>query len=97
MPTKFKSCCRIVKQKNIDIIEKQKVVEKLVYPVKLRDVPNPRHLIRNEIIRLKEKNSLLDKVINSEKTEDITEDSKFLKNENLLIIRLLENFLEKNN
>ena len=44
--------------------------------MKLKDVPNPRHLIRNEIIRLKEKNSLLDKLINSEKTKDITEDSK---------------------
>ena len=73
---------------NIEIVEKQNILEKIVELMKNDNFPNLNNLKRIDKVRLKEKTKLVDEVIDSVETSNITEDSKLVKCVALAIIQL---------
>ena len=71
---------------NIDTVEKQNILEKIVELMKKDNFPNLRRIDR---VTLKEKTKLVDEVIESVQTSNITEDNKLVKCGILLITQLL--------
>ena len=74
---------------NIDTVEKQNILEKIVELMKKDNLPNPQNLSRIDRLRLKEKTKLVDEVIDSLQTSNITEDNKLVKCVALVITQLL--------
>ena len=50
---------------NIDPVEKQTILEKIVELMKKHNLPNPQNLKRIDIVRMKEKAKLVDEVLDS--------------------------------
>ena len=78
----------LINYDNIDTVEKQNILEKIVELMKtqLAEPPNQRRIDR---LRLKEKTKPVDEVIESVQTSIITEDNKLTKCEELVITQLL--------
>ena len=73
---------------NINTVEKQNIVEKIVEQMKKNNLPNTQNLTRIDRVRLKEKTTLVDEVIDSVQTSNITEDNKLSKCGALVITQL---------
>ena len=73
---------------NIDIVEKQNILEKIVELMKNDNLSNLNKLKKIDKVRLKEKTKLVDEVIDSVETSNITEDNKLVKCVALAIIQL---------
>ena len=74
---------------NINTVEKQYILEKVVDIMKKFNLPNPQNLKRIVRVRLKEKSKLVDEVIDSVQTSNINEDNKLVKGGILNITQLL--------
>ena len=80
----------LINYNNIDTVEKQNILEKLVELMKKDDLPNWQNLRRIDRVRLKEKTKLVDEVTDSVQTSNITEDIKLVKCGALVITQLLK-------
>ena len=69
----------LINYNNIDTIEKQTILEKIVELMKKDNLPNPQNLRRIDRVRLKEMTKLMDEVIDSVQISNITEDNKLVK------------------
>ena len=79
----------LINYNNIDTVEKQTILEKIVELLKKDNLPNPQNLRRIDRVRLKEKTKLMDKVLDSVQASNITEDSTLVKCGTLVITQLL--------
>ena len=79
----------LINYENIDTVEKQTILEKIVELMKKDNLPNPQNLRRIDRVRLKEKAKLVNEVIESVQTSNITEDNKIVKCGSLVITQLL--------
>ena len=79
----------LINYDNIDAVEKQNILEKIVELRKKDNLPNLQNLRRIDKVRLKKKTKLVDEVIDSAQTSSITEDKKLVKCAALVIIQLL--------
>ena len=79
----------LINYNNIDTIEKQTILEKIVELMKKGNLPNPQNLRRIDRVRLKEMTKLMDEVIDSVQRSNITEDNKVVKCGALVITQLL--------
>ena len=79
----------LINYNNIDTVEKQNILEKIVELMKKDNLPNPQNLRRIDRVRLKEKIKLEDAVIDTAQTINITEDNKLVKCRALVITQLL--------
>ena len=79
----------LINYDNIDTIEKQTMIEKIVELMNKDNLPNPQNLRRIDRVRLKEKTKLVDEVLDSVQTSNITEDNKLFKCGALVITQLL--------
>ena len=75
----------LINYDNIDTVEKQTILEKIVELMKKDNLPNPQNLRRIDRVRLKEKAKLVNEVIESVQTSNITEDNKIVKCGSLVI------------
>ena len=80
----------LISNDNIDTVEKQNLLEKIVELMKKDNLPNPQNLRRIDRVRLKEKTKLGDEVIDSVQLSNITKHNKLLKCGALVITQLLE-------
>ena len=80
----------LISNDNIDTVEKQNLLEKIVELMKKDNLPNPQNLRRIDRVRLKEKTKLVDEVIDSVQLSNITKHNKLLKCGALVITQLLE-------
>ena len=80
----------LISNDNIDAVEKQNLLEKIVELMKKDNLPNPQNLRRIDRVRLKEKTKLVDEVIDSVQLSNITEHNKLVKCGALVITQLLE-------
>ena len=62
----------LINYDNIDTVEKQNILEKIVDLIKKDNLRNPWNLRRTDRVRLKEKTKLVDEVIDSVETSKIT-------------------------
>ena len=62
----------LINYDNIDTVEKQNILEKIVELIKKDNLRNPWNLRRTDRVRLKEKTKLVDEVIDSVETSKIT-------------------------
>ena len=69
----------LINYNNIDTIEKQTILEKIVELMRKDNLPNPQNLRRIDRVRLKEMTKLMDEVIDSVQISNITEDNKLVK------------------
>ena len=69
----------LINYNNIDTVEKQNILEKIVELVKKDNLPHPQNLRRIDRMRLKEKVKLVDEVIDCLQTSNVTEDKKLVK------------------
>ena len=79
----------LINYNNIDTVEKQTILEKIVELLKKDNLPNPQNLRRIDRVRLKEKTKLVKEVLDSVQTSNITEDNKLVKCRALVITQLL--------
>ena len=79
----------LINYNNIDTVEEQNILEKIVELMKKDNLPNPQNLRRIDRVRLKEKIKLEDAVIDTAQTINITEDNKLVKCGALVITQLL--------
>ena len=79
----------LINYNNIDTIEKQTILEKIVELMKKDNLPNPQNLRRIDRVRLKEKTELVGEVIDSVQASNIIEDNKLVKYGALVIAQLL--------
>ena len=79
----------MINYNNIDTVEKQNILEKIVELVKKDNLPNPQNLRRIDRLRLKEKIKLVDEVIDCLQTSNVTEGKKLVKFGALVITQLL--------
>ena len=79
----------LINYENIDTVEKQTILEKIVELMKKDNLLNPQNLRRIDRVRLKEKAKLVNEVIESVQTSNITEDNKIVKCGSLVITQLL--------
>ena len=74
---------------NIDTVEKQKIIGKIVKLMKKDNLQNPQNLRRIDKVRLKEKTKLVDEVIDSVQTSNVTEGNRLAKCAALFITQSL--------
>ena len=79
----------LINYDNIDTLEKQTILEKIVELMKEDNLPSPQNFRRIDRVILKEKTKLLDEVIDSVQTSNITEDNKLVKCGAFAITQLL--------
>ena len=79
----------LINYDNIDTIEKQTMIEKIVELMNKDNLPNPQNLRRIDRVRLKEKTKLVDEVLDSVQTSNITEDNQLVKCGAFVITQLL--------
>ena len=79
----------LINYDNIDTVEKQTILEKIVELMKEDNLPSPQNFRRIDRVILKEKTKLVDEVIDSVQTSNITEDNKLVKCGTLVITHLL--------
>ena len=79
----------LINYDNIDTVEKQNILEKIVELTKKNNLPNPQNLRRIDRVRLKQKIKLVNEIIDSVQTSIITEDNKLVKCAALVITQLL--------
>ena len=69
----------LISYDNIDTLEKQHMLGKIVELMKKDNLPNPQNLRRIDRVRLRAKTKLVNEVIHSVQTSSITEDNKLVK------------------
>ena len=69
----------LISYDNIDTLEKQHMLGKIVELMKKDNLPNPQNLRRIDRVRLRAKTKLVNEVIHSVQTSSITEDKKLVK------------------
>ena len=79
----------LINYDNVDPVEKQNILDKIVELMKKDNFPNPQNLRRIDRVRLKEKIKLADEIIDSVQTSKITEDNTLAKSGALVITQLL--------
>ena len=79
----------LINYENIDTVEKQTILEKIVELMKEEHLPSPQNFRRIDRVILKEKTKLVDEVIDSVQASNITEDNKLVKCGTLVITHLL--------
>ena len=79
----------LINYENIDTVEKQTILEKIVELMKEEHLPSPQNFRRIDRVILKEKTKLVDEVIDSVQASNITEDNKLVKCGTLVITQLL--------
>ena len=79
----------LISYDNIDTVQKQTILEKIVELLKKDNLPNPQNLRRIDRMRLKDKTKLVNEVLDSVQTSNITEDSKLIECGALVITQLL--------
>ena len=79
----------LINYDNINTVEKQTILEKIVELMKKDNLQNRQNLKQIDRVRLKEQTNLMDKVLDSVQTSNITEDIKFVKCGALAITQLL--------
>ena len=79
----------LINYDNIDTVEKQNILGKMVELMKKDNLPNHQNLRRIDRVRVKEKTKFVDEVIDSVQTSNITEDNKLVKCAALAITQLL--------
>ena len=79
----------LINYDNIDTVEKQTILEKIVELMKEEHLPSPQNFRRIDRVILKEKTKLVDEVIDSVQASNITEDNKLVKCGTLVITQLL--------
>ena len=79
----------LISYDNIDTVQKQTILEKIVELLKKDNLPNPQNLRRIDRMRLKDKTKLVNEVLDSVQTSNITEHSKLVECGALVITQLL--------
>ena len=79
----------MINYNNIDTVEKQNILQKVVELRKKDNLPKPQNLRRLDKVRLTEKTKLVDEIIDSAQTSNISEDNKLVKCGALVIIQWL--------